>query len=79
VRNAPAEAFGTPAEALPALIQFDRALVDAFADRYAAELDEPSADDPSMPADAVTGHWNGESLDVGYAVTILASATATSA
>jgi hypothetical protein len=31
----------------------------------------PLANDPSIPADAVTGGWNGESVDVGYAVAVL--------
>jgi hypothetical protein len=35
----------------------------------------PLTHDPNIPADAITGHWNGEPLNIGNAVTILAAST----
>ncbi len=41
--DAPAEASDASAEASPGPVPFDRAVIDAFADRYAAELAESSS------------------------------------
>jgi hypothetical protein len=40
-------------------------------DHTPAQAGQPLPTDPTIQPDAATGHWNGESLDIRYATSVL--------